>query len=86
MWRFVGNKSNQRWLWHAIDHASGEVLAYVLGKRKDTAFKQLKALLEPFGIRHYYTDDWDAYERLLDKESHHIGKRNTQKLSANISP
>ena len=80
MWSFVRDKSNQRWLWHAIDHRTGEVLAYVLGKRKDNVFKQLKALLEPFGINHYYTDDWGAYERHLDEKKHHVGKRNTQKI------
>ena len=80
MWSFVRDKSNQRWLWHAIDHRTGEVLAYVLGKRKDEVFKQLKVLLEPFGINQYYTDDWGAYERHLDEKKHHIGKRDTQKI------
>ena len=27
MWSFVGSKSQQRWLWHAIDHHTGQVLA-----------------------------------------------------------
>ena len=27
MWSYVGNKGQQRWLWQAIDHASGEILA-----------------------------------------------------------
>ena len=80
MWSFVGSKANQRWLWHAIDHRTGEVLAYVFGKRKDEVFEQLKALLEPFGIQQFYTDDWGAYERHLDQERHTIGKRNTQKI------
>jgi insertion element IS1 protein InsB len=31
MWSFVGRKSNPRWLWHAIDHQTGKVLAYVFG-------------------------------------------------------
>src|SRR4029450_10852559 len=31
MWSFVGNKNNPRWLWHAIDHQTGKVLAYVFG-------------------------------------------------------
>jgi len=75
MWSYVGKKSNQRWLWHAIDHKTGVVLAYVSGKRRDKVFEQRKALLDPFGISHYYTDDWGAYERLLDKGSHHLGKR-----------
>ena len=56
------------------------VLGYVFGRRKDAVFKKLKALREPFGIRHYYTDDWAAYSRYLDEAKHHIGKRNTQKI------
>src|SRR4029453_18133737 len=27
MWSFVGSKSQQRWLWHAIDHHTGQILA-----------------------------------------------------------
>lgn len=46
MWSFVGSKQHQRWLWHAIDHTTGEVLAYVLAEHKDTAFLELKALLD----------------------------------------
>ncbi len=33
MQSFVRKKENQRWLWHAIDHCTGEILAYVLGSR-----------------------------------------------------
>jgi insertion element IS1 protein InsB len=40
MWSFVGHKGQQRWLWHAIDHQSGAVLAYVLGEHKDAVFLQ----------------------------------------------
>jgi hypothetical protein len=29
MWSYVGKKANPRWLWHAIDHHTGKVLAYV---------------------------------------------------------
>jgi insertion element IS1 protein InsB len=39
MWSFVGSKAQQRWLWYAIDHATGKILAYVLGSRKDEAFR-----------------------------------------------
>jgi len=80
MWSFVGNKAHQRWLWHAIDHTSGEILAYVLGDRKDTVFLELKALLEPFGITRFYTDDWGAYARHLPPKQQIVGKRNTQKI------
>jgi len=48
MWSVVGKKKTQRWLWHAIDHSTGAVLAYVFGRRKDEVFLPLKGLLEPF--------------------------------------
>ena len=80
MWSFVGSKAAPRWLWHALDHQTGKVLAYVFGRRSDHAFLALKALLEPFGITRFYTDGWGAYQRHLDPECHEIGKRNTQQL------
>ena len=80
MWSFVQKKEQQRWLWHAIDHQSGSVLAYVLGTHTDTVFLQLKQLLAPFGISHFYTDDWGTYQRHLNPEQHEIGKANTQKI------
>lgn len=80
MWSYVGKKSEQRWLWHAIDHASGKVLAYVLDRREDQAFLRLKALLKPFGIIKYYTDNAGVYHRYLPEKNHEVGKRNTQKI------
>jgi insertion element IS1 protein InsB len=80
MWSFVGSKSQQRWLWHAIDHYTGQVLAYVCGTREDDVFIALKALLEPFGITRFYTDGWGAYRRHLDPSQHTVGKQHTQKI------
>ena len=31
----MGKKSEQRWLWYAIDHTTKVVLAYVFGRRTD---------------------------------------------------
>lgn len=80
MWSFVGKKENQRWLWHAIDHKTGKVLAYTFGTRKDEVFRELQELLEPFGVARYYTDNFGAYKRNLDKYNHKVGKCNTQKI------
>jgi insertion element IS1 protein InsB len=80
MWSFVGKKQEPRWLWHAIDHGTRKVLAYVFGRRKDEVFLQLKALLESFGIRRLFTDRWGAYARHLAPETHMPGKRNTQQI------
>jgi insertion element IS1 protein InsB len=80
MWSFVGKKQEQRWLWHAIDHSTGAVLAYVFGRRKDEVFLQLKTLLEPFGITRFHTDYWGAYTRHIAPEAHSPSKRYTQKI------
>ena len=82
MWSSVGKKTAPRWLWHAIDHHSGTVLAYVFGRRKDAVFLELQALLKPFGITRFYTDGWGAYERDLDPEQHTVGKQHTQPIES----
>jgi insertion element IS1 protein InsB len=83
MWPFVGKKHEQRWLWHAIDHCTGAVLAYVL----EHMFFHSPLLLFAEGVL------WDhplshqllgAYTRHLDPAEHNPGKRHTQKSSANI--
>jgi len=82
MWSYVQSKAHPRWLWHAIDHHTGKVLAYVFGRRQDDVFGPLQALLEPFGITRYFTDGWGAYERHLAAAQHTVGKANTQKIES----
>jgi insertion element IS1 protein InsB len=41
---------------------------------------KLVNLLIPFGIKRFFTDAWGAYERILDPDTHLIGKQNTQKI------
>ena len=82
MWSYVHSKVHPRWLWHAMDHHTGKVLAYVFGRRQDDVFLKLQQLLEPFGITRYFTDGWGAYERHLEAEQHTIGKAHTQKIES----
>jgi insertion element IS1 protein InsB len=83
MWSHVGKKNAPRWLWHALDHYSGAVLAYVFGRRKDAVLRELKQLLQPFGIERFYTDHWGAYARQLEATRHFPGKRQTQRIERN---
>ena len=53
MWTYVGKKDAQRWLWHAIDHSSGTVSAYVLETHEDKAFLELIAF-QCLRIRAYF--------------------------------
>lgn len=68
-------------MWHAIEHHSGLVLAYVFGEHKDEVFLQLKALLEPFvGITRFYSDGWGTHKRNLESDKHVVEKQNAQKI------
>jgi len=80
MWSFVGAKETARWLWHAIDHHTGRVLAYVVGTRKDATFLKLRALLTRLGITRYYTDKAGVYRRHLPPDQHTVGKLTMQKI------
>ncbi len=80
MQSFVGKKANQRWLWHGINHYTGEILAYVLGSRTDEMFLKLKKLLEPFGITNFYTDGLKTYERHIPPELRQVSKYKMQKI------
>ncbi len=83
MWSYVGNKNNPRWLWHAIDHSTGAVLAYVFGRRKDEVFLTRKALLEPFGLTYYYTDKWGRTRVILTRNRTPPANAPRRKSSAN---
>jgi len=80
MWSYVGAKETERWLWHALDHRTGRVLAYVVGSRKAATFLKLRALLMPFDITRYYTDKAGVYRRHLPPAQHTVGKLSMQKI------
>src|SRR5215813_3746395 len=65
-WSFVGSKEEPRWLWQALAHHTGQVLASVFGRHKGEVFLDLKALLAPFGITRSFTDGWGASQRHLE--------------------
>jgi hypothetical protein len=82
-WSCVGSKAPQRWLWQASDHVSGVGLTYACGSRADTVFVELKELLQPFGLVHFYTDGAGVYERPLPVSAPTLGKANPRRSNAN---
>jgi insertion element IS1 protein InsB len=79
-WSCVGRKAHQRWLWQAIDHLTGVVLAYVWGSRAAEVFVELQTLLKPLGLVHCYTDGAGVYARHLPAPVHTVGKVHTQQI------
>jgi IS1 family transposase len=80
MWSYVHDKDQQCWLWHAIDHKTGEILAYTFGSRKHKVLRELLDLLKPFDIQTVYADGNYAYQKLVGADKVVVGKRNTQKI------
>lgn len=82
MWSYVGAKRQQRWLWWVEDAVTGQVVAYVFGRRTHATFRQLLDALRQAGLRakRWITDAWGAYEACLPEEEHHIDKAQLQRL------
>jgi insertion element IS1 protein InsB len=79
-WSFVGDTSNQRWTWYAIDRNGGQILAHHNGRRTDEACEALIAKLDIFPIRSYYTDNWQSYAKYIPADKHRTGKEHTWKI------
>ena len=80
MWSFVHDKSQQYWLWWAIDHNTREPLAFCFGTREHKNLDELLKLLEPFDIKTVYADGNYAYESHIDDSAVITGKTNTQRI------
>jgi IS1 family transposase len=81
-WRDVGKNAEPRWLWQAIAHQRGTVLAYVVGRRQDAVLLPRQALVEPCGITRFDPEGWGAYECPLDPEPHDVGTQQTQTIAS----
>ena len=78
MWSFYHDKKHQVWLWWAIDHNTGEVIAFWFGTREHKNLDELKKLLQPLNIGNVYVDGNYAYfERFSNVV---VTKKNTQKI------
>jgi insertion element IS1 protein InsB len=80
MWSFYHDKKHQIWLWWAIDHHSGEGIAFWFGTREHENPDKLLELLEPLKIGKVYTDGNYAYYERFSSEVLTVTKKNTQKI------
>jgi IS1 family transposase len=79
---YVQKKRNRRWLWWVQDHDTGQVVAFVFGRRTKATFRRLRSLLEQAGIvvSRWFTDYWWAYYDELPSSIHQVGKDQTQSI------
>ena len=84
-WTFVGNKKNKLWLLYAYERGSGEIVAYVWGRRDIKTVMGLKEKIKSLGIIYdcIATDDWRSFLQVFGKENHEVGKVHTVGIEGN---
>jgi insertion element IS1 protein InsB len=75
MWSFYGDKGHQIWLWWAIDHDTGEAVAFWFGTREHNNLDKLLELLSPLELGKVYTDGNYAYYERFDSETLVVTKK-----------
>ena len=86
-WTFVGNKQNKQWLIYAYHLETGEIVAYVWGKRDLNTVKKLKAKLKALGVScaKIASDTWDSFVTGFKGFTQVIGKFSRSALKGIIA-
>jgi IS1 family transposase/transposase-like protein len=84
-WTYVGNKQNKVWLIYAYHRETGEIVAFVWGKRNIKTAAKLRARLKELHVSFdvVYSDDWDSFKAAFQSDNHVIGKIHTKGIEGN---
>jgi len=82
---FCRFKKNKLWVLKAVDRGTRRTVAWVLGHRDTATFKKLYDKVKHLTNCIFYTDDWDAFAKVLPKERHIIGKKHTTAIEQDNS-
>ena len=84
-WTYVGKKANKVWLIYAYHRESGEIVAYVWGKRDLKTAKKLRKRINRLGITYdrIATDNWDSFLAAFALDLHDVGKQYTVGIEGN---
>jgi IS1 family transposase/transposase-like protein len=84
-WTYVGSKKNKIWLIYAYHRDSGEIVAYVWGKRDLKTANKLRKRLIRLGITYgrIGTDDWQSFITAFLQDTHDVGKEFTVGIEGN---
>jgi len=70
------------WLWHAINHNNGDIVAYVFGTRKSEVLRELWSLLLGLNLNivSVFSDDNFSYHEVMPGSILRTGKRFTRRI------
>jgi IS1 family transposase len=84
-WTYVGKRKNKVWLSYAYHRESGEIVAYVWGKRDIKTAQKLRKRIQRLGISYDWigTDNWDSFLATFREDRHLVGKKHTVGIEGN---
>jgi IS1 family transposase len=84
-WTYVEKKNRKVWLIYAYHRETGEIVAFVWGKRDLKTVNGLKKKLSDSGVSYgsIATDEWDSFVSAFKDTNHLIGKRYTVGIEGN---
>jgi IS1 family transposase len=84
-WTYVGKKKNKVWLIYAYHRGSGEIVAYVWGKRDIKTAEKLRKRIKKLGISYdrIATDGWESFLATCGEDMHLVGTEYTVGIEGN---
>ena len=84
-WTYAGNKKNRQWLIYAYHRASGEIVAWVWGRRDLKTARKLRQKIVSMGISYdrVCTDNWESFLAVFAQDNHIAGKSDTVGIEGN---
>jgi insertion element IS1 protein InsB len=84
-WTYVGRKTNKIWLIYAYHRETGEIVAYVWGKRDLKTAKKLRKRLKQLGVTYdrIACDEWDSFLTAFNEDKKLVGKKYTVGIEGN---
>ena len=84
-WTFVGAKNNKVWLIYADNRETGEIVAYVWGKRNTNTAKMLRKKLDELNISFHtvYSDAWESFLNAFGNDNLIAGRTHTIGIEGN---
>jgi IS1 family transposase/transposase-like protein len=79
-WSYVGKKEKKVWMLYAYAVQEDEIIAFTMGKRSAGTVQNLFVKLKALDIDFFLTDEWEAFQTVLPKAKHLIGKQYTKAI------
>jgi len=78
-------KKKKIWVWRAIERAENKTIGWFVGDRSAKTFEKFFERFKKLEHAVFYTDDYDAYKKIIPAKAHVVGKKHTTKIEQNNS-